>query len=105
VLLILGILLAIAIPTFLSTVSSAQDRVSQSNLTNAVLDASSFYMGTQQSFASVTPSSLSSADPEFDWVTTDCKAAGKLNCISDSAMGGDRRRDGGVLDGAGLVLS
>lgn len=86
VLLILGILLGIAVPTFLNTVSSAQDRVSESNLTNAILDASTVYMGNQQSFASVTPSSLSSADPEFDWVTTDCKAAGKLNCMSEEVV-------------------
>ena len=67
VLLILGILLAIAVPTFLGTVSSAQDRASESNLTNAgPVTCRSFYMGTQKSFASVTPSLLSSTDPEFD---------------------------------------
>lgn len=86
VLLVLGILLAVAVPTFLSMTSSAQDRVSESNLSNAVLDATAYYLGAQQSFASLTPSLLSSSDPEFDWVTTDCKAAGKLNCISEEVV-------------------
>ena len=94
VLLVLGVLLAIAVPTFLSTTSSAQNRATESNLSNAVLDATALYLGGQQSFASLTPSSLSSTDPEFDWVTSDCKAAGKLNCISeevvDVAAAGDK---------------
>lgn len=87
VLLVIGILLAIGIPTFLSTLATAQDRATESNLTNAVLDASTFYIDSLQSFASVTPAALSSADPEFDWVTSACTAAkAPSNCMSEEVV-------------------
>lgn len=43
VLLIMGILMAIAIPTFLGVTSVANDRSTQSNLTNALTSAKSIY--------------------------------------------------------------
>jgi len=47
VLLIMGILLAIAIPTFLSVTGSAKKTAAQSNLTDAVTSATSIYTSTQ----------------------------------------------------------
>ena len=43
VLLIIAILLAIAIPTFLGVANSAGDRAAQSNLTNALTEAKALY--------------------------------------------------------------
>ncbi len=53
VLLIIAILLAIAIPTFLGVANSAGDRAAQSNLTNALTEAKALY----QNAASYAPGS------------------------------------------------
>src|SRR5580700_4939318 len=51
VLLIIAILLAIAIPTFLGVSGSANDRAAQSNLTNALTEVKALYQNSQ-SYAS-----------------------------------------------------
>jgi type IV pilus assembly protein PilA len=82
VLLIIAILLAIAIPTFLGVTSSANDRAAQSNLTNGLTEAAAQYQANAQSYASVSTALVSSA-PEFTWTspTTACTTA-QPNCIS-----------------------
>ena len=72
VLLIMAILLAIAIPTFLSVKGGAQDRASQSNLTNAITAAKAYYTnaqtyGTATGNAASLATALSSSEPEFTW--------------------------------------
>jgi type IV pilus assembly protein PilA len=71
VLLIIAILLAIAIPTFLGVTSSANDRAAQSNLTNGLTEASSQYQayGQTYSFAGTdfNQAALNSSAPEFTW--------------------------------------
>jgi len=52
VLLIIAILLAIAIPTFLGVSGSAKDRASQSNLTTALTDTIAYYQNSQNYDAS-----------------------------------------------------
>ena len=52
VLLIIAILLAIAIPTFLGVSGSAKDRAAQSNLTTALTDTIAYYQNTQNYDAS-----------------------------------------------------
>jgi type IV pilus assembly protein PilA len=69
VLLIMAILLAIAIPTFLGVKGGAQDRAAQSNLTNAIIDAKSYYVnnsnfGTTASLVTA----LEAAEPELSFV-------------------------------------
>lgn len=51
VLLILAILLAVAIPTFLGTSKSAKDRGAQQNLNTAVMDSHTVFQTNGQSFA------------------------------------------------------
>ena len=51
VLLILAILLAIAIPTFLGTSKSAKDRGAQQNLNTALVDSDTVFQTNNQSFA------------------------------------------------------
>ena len=53
VLLIIGILLAIAIPTFLSVTSSANDTAAQSNLQTALTGVKSFYTLHNQTYSGV----------------------------------------------------
>ena len=79
VLLIIAILLAIAIPTFLGVTSSANDRAAQANLTNAITEASSQYQNAGQTFSGILGLVQASA-PEFTWTAGNCAAT--TNCIS-----------------------
>jgi len=87
VLLIIAILLAIAIPTFLGVTNTAGDRAAQSNVTNALTEAKALYQVTQ-SYSSVsggagvyTSGSFQSQAPEFSWTSGSC-TTGNSNCIS-----------------------
>jgi type IV pilus assembly protein PilA len=69
VVLIMGILAAIAIPTFLSTTKSAKNTAALSNAVNAATSEISLY-ATQQSFDSSDYASAQSVDPALPWDTT-----------------------------------
>jgi len=71
VLLIMAILLAIAIPTFLGVKSGAQDRAIQSSLTNALISAKAGYAsaGSYSTAATAEVSYLSSAEPNLTFQT------------------------------------
>jgi type IV pilus assembly protein PilA len=69
VLLILAILLAIAIPTFLGVTKSANDRAVQSNLNTAETNAKSVFTNNGQTYLGVTQSMLSSAEPSLGWTS------------------------------------
>src|SRR5580658_11096076 len=92
VLLIIAILLAIAIPTFLGVTGSANDRAAQSNLTNGLTEASAVYQANNQSFTGISAALVSSA-PEFSWVASNASPAAGSNQISvfpvDVAATGD----------------
>jgi type IV pilus assembly protein PilA len=86
VLLIIAILLAIAIPTFLGVTSSANDRAAQSNLTNGLTEAAAQYQNAGQTYLGIS-SALSSSAPEYTWnaSATGC-STGTPNCISVSSF-------------------
>jgi len=66
VLLIMAILMAIAIPTFLGVKGSAQDRSAQSDLSNALISSKAFYSGGGSYSGSVAMvAALNSAEPEL----------------------------------------
>ncbi len=65
VLLILAILLAIAIPTFLGVTKSANDRAAQSNLNTALINAKAAYQTNSQTYTGVNTATLSSAEPSL----------------------------------------
>jgi len=75
VLLIIAILLAIAIPTFLGVSGSANDRAAQSNLTNALTEAKALYQNSQTyceascatGVTALPVSTILSSAPEFAW--------------------------------------
>jgi type IV pilus assembly protein PilA len=71
VLLIMAILLAIAIPTFLGVKSGAQDRSAQSDLTNALTSAKAVFTaaGGYPQIASGLISTLHSTEPELTFTT------------------------------------
>ncbi|HEY3943030.1 MAG TPA: type II secretion system protein [Acidimicrobiales bacterium] len=70
VLLIMAILLAIAIPTFLGVKGGAQDRAAQSNLSNALISAKSIY-ATNSSYLVATSmaTTLNAQEPELVFAT------------------------------------
>jgi type II secretory pathway pseudopilin PulG len=66
VLLVIAILLAIAIPTFVGMTSSGNDRAAQSNLMNAITEASAVYGAQDESFPDDN-GIFDAAAPEFVW--------------------------------------
>jgi len=93
VLLIMGILMAIAIPTFLGVTGSANNTAAQSNLTNAVTEVSAIYASNNGSFSGTTATTLSSSAPEFSWTSSGCGEG--ANCISYQVS----------TDGSAIVLA
>lgn len=86
VVLIIAILMAIAIPTFLSARNSANDRAAQSDLRNALTAEKSIYVNDGQSYVSDT-ASLSSAEANLNW-TSGFSALAKNNGIAVSLSTG-----------------
>ncbi len=68
VLLIMAILIAIAIPTFLGVTSSAKNRAAQSNLRNALTAVQSYEAGNQ-TYSGLNITVLSSREPSLSWVS------------------------------------
>jgi type IV pilus assembly protein PilA len=76
VLLIMGILMAIAIPTFLGVTSTANDTSTQSNLTNIITSAKAIYAQNDAYPPTVTMAKKLKADePEFTYLTSAGTAA------------------------------
>jgi type IV pilus assembly protein PilE len=63
---VIGILIAIAIPTFLSTVNSANDAVAESNAANAAITYEASYFSSNNEFAG----DGSTVDTGLNWSTT-----------------------------------
>ncbi len=67
VLLILAILLAIAIPTFLGVTGGANDRAAQSNLNTALTSLKTQATQSGQSYSSLTQAIMSTDEPSLNW--------------------------------------
>ena len=67
VVLIIGILIAIALPTFLGARARAQDRAAQADLRNGYLAASTFY-ATAQTFTGFDVPAAQSVENGLNWV-------------------------------------
>ncbi len=85
VVLIIAILLAIAVPTFLGARQRANDRAAQSNLRNANTNALVFYTDHQQ--FTEDPNELDSIDSSLDYTNTLASAAAKTVFVSVPAAG------------------
>jgi type IV pilus assembly protein PilA len=71
VLLIMGILMAIAIPTFLGVASTANDTSTQSNLANVMISAKAIYAkGDTYPKTATMAAQLQGSEPEFKFVKT-----------------------------------
>src|SRR5438552_16130717 len=69
VVLIIGILIAIAIPTFLGARKRAQDRAAQSTLRNTVTSAKTLFTD-KEDYASATQGALTSTEPSIIFVVS-----------------------------------
>ncbi len=67
VVLIIGILIAIALPTFLGARTRAQDRAAQADLRNGYLAASTFY-ATAQTFSGFDVTAAQAVENGLNWV-------------------------------------
>jgi type IV pilus assembly protein PilA len=91
VVLIMGILMAIAIPTFLSTRSSANNASAGSNATNAFVNEKAYYSGNT-AFEDLTNgngagSGAKSLDPTLPWSGTVAVATGQVTGIAGTVSG------------------
>jgi type IV pilus assembly protein PilA len=83
VVMIIAVLLAIAIPTFLGTQNKAKDRSAQSSLRNTVTAAKTIYTdGT--SYVTATPAALLAVEPALTFAATDV-ASSKATDVSVNA--------------------
>jgi len=89
VLLIIGILLAIAIPTFLSVTKTANNTAAQANLQTALTGADTFYTANNQTYAGLY-GGIGCVDHHGNRHRLDvrkCSASTKSNSISINALG------------------
>src|SRR5436190_19308590 len=84
--LILPVLMAIAIPTFLGAQNKAKDRSAQSSLRNTVTSAKVLYADTQD-YTLVTPATLGAAEPSLTFAAA---ASTKPKEVSAAAAGASK---------------
>ena len=104
VILILAILLAIAIPTFLGVTGGANDRAAQSNLNTALTTVKAAAGINNQTYAGIPAGTFAANEPSITWCTVDPAAV--VPCQTSGAV----TTQGPVswttsADGAGIVLA
>jgi type IV pilus assembly protein PilA len=82
VVLIIAILLAIAIPTFLGARSKAQDRAAESNLRNALTAEKTYYVDNE-AYTDNTSSNLTNIEPSLTYIGNVTPAVGKVAVTVD----------------------
>ena len=90
VVLIIGILIAIALPTFLGARTRAQNKAAQSDLRNALVAAKTMYTDNS-TYATATASGLSGVEPSlcyYNNVASVASGATAGNCASPGPTGG-----------------
>jgi type IV pilus assembly protein PilA len=88
VLLILAILLAIAIPTFLGVTGGANDRAAQSNLNTALTTAKAAETQNNQTYTGITAASLHANEPSITFSSTAVTTPGPVSVYVDTAGNG-----------------
>jgi len=97
VVLIMGILMAIAIPTFLSTRAGANDSSAKSNVYNAFVNEKAYY-SSNGAFVDLTGgngagSQAALLDPTLPWSGSGSVAAGQVTAIAGTTSGGANQFD------------
>src|SRR4051794_37879853 len=89
VVLIIGILIAIALPTFLGARKRAQDRAAQSDLRNALTAAKTYFTDGDKYTGFDAAGVASGIEPSLTWVLADGAAATgsvTINSVSDTTI-------------------
>jgi type IV pilus assembly protein PilA len=105
VVLIIAILVAIAIPTFLGARTSAQDRAAQSDLRNA-LTAEKVYYVDNESYTDNSAGALAAIEPSIDWaaVTVNLDVANdQYVCLELASSSGETFYLKDIASGAGVA--
>jgi type IV pilus assembly protein PilA len=102
VVLIIGILIAIALPTFLGARTRAQDRAAQSNLRNAVAAAKTFFTDKDSYLGFNGAGVAAGIEPSLTWDAGGAAAAKNVVSIHDDTVGGtwvalDTKSDSGTI--------
>ena len=113
VLLIIAILLAIAIPTFLGVTGSANDRSIQSNTTNAMTEAKALYqngssyapLNTSNNPVPLTAATFNGSAPEFAWVQATADATGSCATGGSNCISFEEVDVANAADGQGIVVA
>ena len=108
VLIIIGVLLAIAIPSYLGFQKSAQQTAAASDVRSAIPDAENYYANNNQSYSGMTGALLQASDPGLQLSTAGSPGIvsvtpstnGTQYCISavDAGKYADMAGPGGVMD-------
>jgi type IV pilus assembly protein PilA len=77
VVLIIGILIAIALPTFLGARERAQNRAAQSDLRNGLVTAKSFFTDNE-SYTGFTNTAAAAAEPSLTWAVAATTTVGTV---------------------------
>jgi type IV pilus assembly protein PilA len=88
VVLIIGILIAIALPTFLGARARAQDRAAQSDLRNGMAAAKTYFTDSD-SYTGFDESEADAIEPSLDWVAFADPAVGEVAVDQPDGAGGD----------------
>jgi type IV pilus assembly protein PilA len=83
VVLIIAILIAIAIPTFLGMRRRAQDRAAQSNLRNGITAAKAFYTDSD-TYTGFNVAAAEAAEPSLTWQTADPADVGQVQIDAET---------------------
>jgi len=84
VVLIIGILIAIALPTFLGARQRAQNRGAQSNLRNGLVAAKTFFTDNS-TYTGLTVATASAIEPSLQWVLGANPAVGTVDIVAPAA--------------------
>lgn len=92
VVLIIGILIAIALPTFLGARERAQNRAAQSSLRNGLAAAKTAYTDTSDFTAADSVTELEAIEPSLTWQTADSTAPVEVSFATGNVTGTDQQR-------------
>jgi type IV pilus assembly protein PilA len=103
VVLIMGILMAIAIPTFLATQGSAHDAAAKSNATNAFTNEKAYFEDNQTFTAATTATSGNTLDANLPWGAP--STAGNVEAVVGTTSAGAFTADAsGTTTGPAVVI-
>jgi type IV pilus assembly protein PilA len=100
VVLIIGILIAIALPTFLGARQRAQNRAAQSSLRNAIAAAKTLYTDAD-SYNTVSDATLEAAEPSLDYTVSPSTGQNEVDWAVTNTGGTDQTWGGAAMSASG----